>query len=149
MKKKIVLCCLFVVMTLLVLPIMSANSTFKEQPTVQNIGAEKQGCMVQEKPDAMVGMGYLLIHVFTYTPGIGIQPYQGATVNVRGFLYSYNGTTDEGGDCLFNVHTKLFRAKLYFVKVSIFSQDRLVTKRDSIYIQPRQILYKEFLFVVL
>lgn len=56
MKKKIVVCCLFVVMTLLVLPIMSANSTFKEQPTVQNIGAEKQGCMVQEKPDARYGI---------------------------------------------------------------------------------------------
>jgi len=64
MKKKIVVCCLFVVMMLLVLPIMSANSTFKKQPTVQNIGAEKQGCMVQEKLDAMLGMGYLLIHLF-------------------------------------------------------------------------------------
>jgi len=149
MKKKIGVFCLFVVMMLLVLPIISANSTFKQQPTVQNIGAKKQGCMVQEKPEAIVGMGYLLIHVFTYTPGIGIKPYRGATVNVRGFLFSYNGTTDEGGDSLFIVHTKLFRAKLYFIKVSIFSQDRLVTKRTSIFIQSRQILYKEFLFVVL
>lgn len=149
MKKKIGVFCLFVVMMLLVLPIISANSTFKQQPTVQNIGAKKQGCMVQEKPEAIVGKGYLLIHVFTYTPGIGIKPYQGATVNVRGFLYSYNGTTDEWGDCLFNVHTKLFRAKLYFIKVSILSHDREVTRRNSIYIQTRQLLYKEFLFVVL
>lgn len=136
-------------MTLLATPSSSAYNTFKEQPILGNIDAEKQGCMEQEKPEAMLGKGYLLMHVFTYTPGTGFHAYAGATVNVRGFLYSYNGTTDEDGDCLFNVHTDLLRAKLYFVKVSIFSQDRLVTKRTSIFIQPRQILYKEFLFVVL
>ena len=131
MKKKIVMFCFFVVMILWVIPVVTSNSNITEQP------------------ESIAGMGYLLIHVFTYTPGSGFHPYQGANISIRGFLYSYNGTTDEDGDCFFTVHTKLFKAKIYFVKVSIDSQDRLVTKRDFIYMLPRQIEYKEFLFLVL
>ena len=131
MKKKIVMFCFFVVMILWVLPVVVSNSNITKQP------------------ERVAGMGYLVIHVYTYTPGSGFHPYQGANISIRGFLYSYNGTTDADGDCFFTVHTRLFKAKIYFVKVSIDSQDRLVTKRDFIYILPRQIEEKEFLFLVL
>jgi len=53
-KKKIVVCCLLVVMTLLVIPSSSAYSTFKEQSTLRNINAEKQGWTEQEKPDTVL-----------------------------------------------------------------------------------------------
>lgn len=131
MKKKIVMFCFFVVTILWVLPVVASINT------------------VTEQPENIAGMGYLIIHVFTYTPGSGFHPYQGANISIRGLLYSYNGTTDTNGDCFFNVHTKLFRAKIYFVKVSIDVQDRLVTRRDFISVLPREIEYKEFLFVVL
>ena len=149
MKKKLVFFCFFVVMMLMVIPVVSSNSNVKEQQSVHDKEIELQDCLVQEKPAAMLVTGYLLIHVYTYTPGAGFHPYPGANISVRGFLYSYNGSTDEMGDCLLKVHTNLFRAKTYFVKVSILSHDRLVTKRYSIFIEPRQIIYKEFLFIVL
>jgi hypothetical protein len=147
-EKNIVVFCFFVVVMLLVPPVVVSSSFSKDQSVVQNIDTKKQGCEAERPSERTLGKGYLLIHVFTYTPGSGFHPYHGANISIRGILYSYNGTTDEDGDCFFTVHTKLFRAKIYFVKVSIVSQERVTTKRDFIYMLPRQIEYKEFLFVV-
>jgi hypothetical protein len=133
----------------MVLPLITSNSVLAEQQTALNTNVEKQGDIVQEKPESLLLTGYLLIHVYTYSPGVGFQPYHGANISVKGGLYSYNGTTDDMGDFLFNVHTNLFRAKIYFIKVSILPQDRLLTRRSSILIGLRQIVYKEFLFIVL
>ena len=129
MKRKIKLCCLFVIMVLVVTPIVASNSTTSGQQ------------------ESILGKGYLLIHVFSFTPGSGFHPYQGANISVRGFLYSYNGTTDEYGDCLFTVFTKLFRAKIYFIKITIDLPDRVVTRRDVVYMSLREIEYKEYLFI--
>jgi hypothetical protein len=150
MKKKIVMFCLFVIMMLMMIPSISALPIPKEQSTVRHTkDSEKQDSFIQENPEQPLGTGYLLIHVFAFTPGMGIYSYKGAVVNVRGFLYSYNGTTDNNGDILFTVHTRLFRPKMYLVKVSVISNDRLVSKINSIFIERQQIAYKEFLFVVL
>jgi hypothetical protein len=116
-------------MVLVVTPIVASNSTTSGQQ------------------ESILGKGYLLIHVFSFTPGSGFHPYQGANISVRGFLYSYNGTTDEYGDCLFTVFTKLFRAKIYFIKITIDLLDRVVTRRDIVYMSLREIEYKEYLFI--
>ena len=63
-------------MTLLVIPSSSAYSTFKEQSTLRNIDAKKRGWIEQEKPETMVGKGYLLINAFTYTTDISIPAYE-------------------------------------------------------------------------
>jgi hypothetical protein len=149
MKKKMIFFCFFAVAMLMALPIVSSNSVFTEKHTIQNIDVEKQGSITDEKPVILLLTGYLLIHVDTWSPGVGIHSYPGANITVKGFLYSYNGTTDETGDCLFKIHTNLFRTKVYFIKVSIYPQDRVLTKRESILIGPRQIVYKQFLFIVL
>lgn len=146
MKKKQVYFCIFAVLVLSVLPVGSAINTHTEDQILTNrVDTEE----VKDSLDPPLFTGYLLIHVYTYTPGVGFEPYEGANITVKGFLYSYNGQTDEAGDCLFKVHTNLFRPKKYHVKVSIAPDDWLHTKRISFFIQPRQILYKEFLFIVL
>jgi hypothetical protein len=129
MKKKIGIFCFFVIMALLMLPVVASYDTNKEYP------------------ECPLNSGYLVIHVSTYTPGEGFHPYQGANISIRGLFYSYNGTTDKDGDCFFTVHTKLFRVKIYFAKVSIISHENVVTKRDFIYMLPREIEYKEYLFI--
>jgi len=149
MKKKIELFCFFVITVLMILPVVSSYSLVSEKQSFVISGIEKQNSNVQEKPASAEITGYLLIHVSAYTPGEGLHPFMGANISVRGFLFRYSGITDERGDCLFQVHTKLFRAKRYFIKVSIPPEDWLHTKINSIYIQPRQIVYKDFLFVVL
>ncbi len=149
MKKKIMICCFFVLTVLMVLPVVSSLSLVSEQQPLTTSAVEKQNCDAQEKPVPVVLTGYLLIHVSVYTPGEGLHPYAGANISVKGLFFSYNGQTDEQGDCLFQVHTKLLRAKLYFIKVSIPPGDLLHTKINSIYIQSRQIVYKDFLFIVL
>ncbi|HWR27757.1 MAG TPA: hypothetical protein VN377_04905 [Candidatus Thermoplasmatota archaeon] len=149
MKKKIVVFCFFVLMVLMILPVVTSYCVVSERQPFMARVSEKQDSDVQEKPVPMELIGYLLIHVSVYTPGEGLHPYVGANISVKGFFFSYNGQTDERGDCLFQVHTKLFRAKLYFIKVSIPPGDWLHKKLNSIYIQPQQIVYKDFLFVVL
>jgi hypothetical protein len=146
MMKKQVYFCIFAVFVLLILPVGSALNTSLEE---QSITGHVDTSEVNGSFDPPLFTGYLLIHVYTYTAGVGFEPYEGANVTVKGFLYSYTGQTDENGDYLFNVHTNLFRPKKYFVKVSISPDDWLHTKRISFFIQPRQILYKEFLFIVL
>lgn len=149
MKKKIMVFCFFVITVLMVLPVVSSYSVESEQQAFMASAVEKQNSAAKEKPVPAELTGYLLIHVSVYTPGEGLHPYMGANISVRGFLFRYSGVTDERGDCLFQVHAKLFRAKRYFIKVSIPPEDWLHTKINSIYIQPRQIVYKDFLFVVL
>jgi hypothetical protein len=151
MKKKNLIFCLFAVFVLTVLPVVSSSSTITELRTVQRTDVEKIISQVEEKPATAELTGYLLVHVNSWQLGSGFpgfQPYPGANVSARGFLYSYNGTTDENGDCLLRLHTNLIRAKMYFIKVSIFSNERLVTRRTSIFIEPRDIIYKEFLFII-
>jgi hypothetical protein len=131
MKRKIGLLCLFVVMILLVVPNIVSSDAISAQP------------------EPTLGIGYLIIHVFTFTPGSGFHPYQGANISLRGFFFSYNGSTDENGDCFFTVHTNLLRPKVYFAKISIETQNRVMMKRDLITMFPRQIEYKNYLFIVL
>jgi hypothetical protein len=149
MKKKIMLFCFFVLAVLMVLPAVSSYSTVSEQQPSLASAVEKKNSDVKENPVPAVLTGFLLIHVSAYTPGQGLHPYMGANISVKGLFFSYNGQTDERGDCLFQVHSKLFRAKLYFIKVSIPPEDWLHTKINSIYIEPRQVVYKDFLFIVL
>lgn len=149
MKKKLLFFCFLAVMTLLALPVTSIAAPYHElqplfQSTTQPPNDDGQGTL-----DSPWFTGYLLIRVLTYSPGEGIHPYERANITVRGLFYSYNGQTDETGDCLFKLHTNLFRPKKYFVRVSIPPDDWFHTKRVTFFIEPRQIIYREFLFVVL
>jgi hypothetical protein len=148
MKKQQVLLCLAAVVLLVILPIGGATSTVQNQLKSQT-NSQKSEEMEHVFFDSPLFTGYLLIHVYTYSPGVGIEPCVGANVTARGLLYSYQGQTDDSGDCLLQVHTNLFRAKRYMVKVSIEPGDWLHTRRISVFLQPRQIMYKEFLFVAL
>lgn len=150
MKKKIVLVCFFsVTMTLLMLPIAPIAAIETDNPSTQMSLDNFQNYAKEETLDSPLRMGYILIHVAAFTPGNGIRPYQGANISVRGLFYSYTGETDESGDCLLKVHTNLFRPIHYRVKVSIPPGDWLHTKRISFFMQPREVVYKQFLFIVL
>lgn len=150
MKKKIGMFCLFVTTMLLIIPVISALDLPKERLMFTGaVDNEKQDLVLRANPKPEIVIGYLLIHVFAFTPGMGVYSYKGAVVNVKGFLYSYNGTTDDNGEILFSVHSNLFRPKIYFVKISIFSNDRLVSKINSVLIHWQQVVYKDFLFVIL
>lgn len=134
-KNKVVFGVLFLL--LLVLPLVSASGIPPEEKS-------------NEDPVAPLELtGYLLIHVSVYTPGEGLHPYMGANISVKGLFHKYNGQTDERGDCLFQLHSRLFRPKLYFIKVSIPPADLLHTKINSMYMQTGQIVYRDYLFVVL
>ena len=135
MKKNTMICgC---ILMLMVLPIVSASGNGVDQKP-----SEESATPVELK-------GYLLIHVSVYTPGEGLHPYMGANISVKGFFYKYSGQTDERGDCLFQLHSRLFRPKLYFIKVSIPPADLMHTKINSMYMQTGQIVYRDYLFVVL
>jgi hypothetical protein len=86
--------------------------------------------------------------VFAFTPGQGIHPYKGANITARGLFHSYNGTTDEKGVCVLKVHAPFFRTKLYFVKVSIISHNRVVTKIAFLHTRALRLAYEGFLFFV-
>jgi hypothetical protein len=148
MKKHHVLLCLAAVVLLVTLPIGEATSTVQNQSMLQK-SSQQSDESEQVFFDSPLFTGYILIHVYTYSPGVGIAPCVGANVTARGFLYSYQGQTDDSGDCLLQVHTNLFRAKRYVVKVSVEPGDWLHTRRITVLLQPRQILYKEFLFIAL
>ena len=121
-------------------PAMSASTFVKEQSANHKIAVEK--------PETTLGFGYLLVHVFAFTRGMGFYPYQGAFVTVKGFLNSYNGTTDENGDIVFMVQTKLFRPKLYFITVIVNASNRQMTRMSSVFVEWKQIVYKDFLFLI-
>jgi len=147
MKKKIELFCLFLITIVMIPPAVSSSSLVSEQQGVMT--STDEYFVYQEKPISSVLTGYLLIHVSVYAPGEGLHPYVGANISVKGLFYKYTGQTDERGDCLFQLHTKLFRPKLYFIKVSIPPENWLHTKINSVYLQSGQVVYKDFLFVVL
>lgn len=149
MKEKIVFFCFAVIALMIILPAFTSYSLAREQHPLYDSELSKQKFIIQEDPVSTEITGYLLVHVSAYTPGEGLRPYTGANISVRGFFFSYSGETDEQGDCLFQIHTRLFRAKLYFIKVSIPPNDWLHTKINSIYIEPREIVYRDFLFIVL
>jgi hypothetical protein len=133
----------------MILPAVSSSSLVSEQQGVMTSTTVNENFVEQEKPMPSMLTGYLLIHVSVYTPGEGLHPYVGANISVNGLFYKYTGQTDERGDCLFQLHTKLFRPKLYFIKVSIPPENWLHTKINSVYLQSGQVVYKDFLFVVL
>ena len=134
-KNKVIFGVLFLL--LLVLPLVSASGMPLDQKSNENSVAPLELT------------GYLLIHVSVYTPGERLHPYMGANISVKGFFHKYTGQTDERGDCLFQLHSRLFRPKLYFIKVSIPPADLLHTKINSMYMQTGQIVYRDYLFVVL
>jgi hypothetical protein len=135
MKKNRVICG-FILM-LMVLPVVSVSGIDVNQKSSE------------ESTTPLELTGYLLLHVSVYTPGEGLHPFLGANITVKGLFYKYAGQTDERGDCLFQLHSRLFRPKLYFIKVSIPPEDWLHTKINSMYIQAGQIVYRDYLFVVL
>ncbi len=139
MKKKMGMICFVVILMLLMVPAISALDMQKDS---------KKHNSTTQNSQTKVGIGYLLVHVLAFTPGTGFHPYKGAVVTVKGFLYSYNGTTDENGDILFSVQTKLFRPKVYFVKASVMSNNRTVSRINTVMIHWQQIVYKDFLFLV-
>ncbi len=149
MRKKIGVCCLLGILLIVCLPVVSSDSLMMKQTSHALPGDELSLSDNQVTSSAPVLTGYLLIHVSVYTPGQGMHPFVGANISVKGLFYKYNGQTDDQGDCLFQLHTKLFRTKLYFIKVSILPGDLLHTKINSLYIQSRQVVYKDFLFIAL
>jgi hypothetical protein len=149
MRKKIGLFCFFVVLLFVGLPLVSSEHLVTNQQVLVSSLDDSASYDVAELSNPVEIIGYLLIHVSVYTPGEGLQPYTGANISVKGLFYKYNGQTDEQGDCLFQLHTRIFRSKLYFIKVSIPPDDLLHTKLNTLYIQSRQIVYRDYLFVVL
>ncbi len=149
MWKKIGVCCVISVLLIVCLPMASSDNVMMKQTSRTLPGDEVPYNENQMTSSAALLTGYLLIHVSVYTPGQGMRPFVGANISVKGLFYKYSGQTDEQGDCLFQLHTKLFRTKLYFIKVSIPPGDLLHTKINSVYIQSRQVVYKDFLFIAL
>lgn len=146
MQKKIGFFCLFVTLLFVCLAFAPSDCISAKSQTSTTSGPETLDHNTQ-KPMGMTG--YLLVHVSVYTPGKGIRPYAGANVTMKGLFFSYQGTTDEQGDCLLQVHTHLLRGKRYIVKVSIPPANLLHTKINSLVIEPTEIVYKDFLFIVL
>ncbi len=135
--KKIGVVCSVLFLMLMVLPVASAYGVVPEQKTPE------------DSPVPLELTGYLLIHVSVYTPGEGLHPFTGANISVKGLFHQYSGQTDERGDCLFQLHSRLFRPKLYFIKVTIPPADFLHTKFNTMYMQTGQIVYRDYLFVSL
>jgi hypothetical protein len=146
MNKKIMICCLLLLLTILA-PLSSAVPALTDQQLRQQTVLSPQR-VLQDNPIGILRKAYIVIYVVTFTPGKGIQPCQGADIHLRGFLHSYNGTTNEMGIYLFAVHTSLLREKIYLATVNIVLQNNTVTKRGFIRLHARQIIYKGFLFVV-
>ncbi len=135
--KKIGVVCSVLFLMLMVLPVVSVYGMVPEQKTTEDSSAPLELT------------GYLLIHVSAYTPGQGLHPYMGANISVKGLFHQYSGQTDDRGDCLFQLHSRLFRPKLYFIKVTIPPADLLHTKFNTMYMQTGQIVYRDYLFVAL
>lgn len=148
MKKKIVACCLLISLLLVVTPLVSAIETFEGQPTILQKDIKEQRIALNEKQPSSLGNGYLLFLVFAFTPRQGISPYKGANVTAKSLFHSYNGTTDANGVCIFKVQAPLLREKLFFLKVSIISNNRVISRIAFIHMKALQISYKTFLFLV-
>lgn|GEM_PF-1405928 len=149
MRKTIGILCLIVVLMFVCLPIAASDCFIPKPEAVLPVGTTTQHCDIRRISKSTEITAYLLIHVSLYTLGKGIRPYEGANISVRGLFFSYLGTTNDQGDCLFQVHTHLLRGKRYVVKVSIPPADWLHTKINTLILKPRGIIYKDFLFIVL
>ncbi len=149
MKKKILGFCFFIMIVFMVLPVASSYPMGSSLQSAPSSLVQTQSSNEQETPMPLELTGYLLIHVSVYTPGVGLHPYDGANITIKGLFYQYSGRTDDKGDCLFQLHSRLFRPKLYLIKVTIPPEDWMHTKINSLYIQTGQIVYRDYLFVVL
>jgi hypothetical protein len=149
MRKKIVVYCFFMIMVLMISPVVSSYSLVADQQPLFDQSSDTQQLEVQETLAPAGFSGFLLIQVMMYSVDDGLHPYEGANISVRGLFYSYKGQTDENGTCLFQVHTHLFRAKRYFVKVTIEPKDWKHTRFTSINMEPWEIYYRQFLFLEL
>lgn len=141
--------CFFMLTMLMAAPVVSSYSLVVDPQVQFNRSVENQQAEVQESPEPTGFFGFLLIHVMIYTSDDGLRPYEGANISAKGLFYSYKGQTDENGTCLFQVHTPFFRAKRYFVKVTIEPEDWLHKRFASIYVEPWEVIYREFLFIEL
>jgi len=149
MKKKILVFCFFIMSVMMMLPMATSYPVVSPQQSTLISATDTQSFNEHETPMPLELTGYLLIHVSVYTPGEGLHPYTGANITIKGLFYQYTGQTDDKGDCLFQLHSKLFRPKLYFIKVTIPPGNWMHTKINSLYIQTGQIVYRDYLFVVL
>ena len=140
MNKKIITGSLFLILTFMITPIVSAYNPIAEQPIIPQT--------TTETPEGTLGMATIVVFVLTYTPEQGLQPCQGADIHLRGFLHSYNGTTNEKGIHIFIVQSKLHRERHYIATASIQSQNQTMMRIGFISLRSRQVIYKGFLFVV-
>jgi hypothetical protein len=147
MKKKIMMFSLFTLATLLSASLVSASTISLEQRGIKAATVASQREQASEAPQGVIRTAYLVVFVITFTPGAGIQPCPGAEVRVRGLLHSYNGTTDDKGLHLFAVHTSFLREKLYFITVSMVSQDHVVKRTAFLHLRSWQVVYRAFLFL--
>jgi len=146
MNKKIIICSLLVLVTILA-PLASAVPACTEQQLVKPAALSPQ-LLLQEKPEGILRTAYILVFVVSFTPGKGIQPCQGADIHLRGLLHSYRGTTNETGIYLFAVHTSFLREKYYLATVSMVFQNHTVTKIGFVHLKARQIAAKGFLYIL-
>jgi hypothetical protein len=147
MKKKIMMFSLFTLLTFMITPLVSASGIFTAQPIINQTATTQQEEPATETPEGIIRTAYLIIFVVTFTPGSGVQPCPGAEIHIRGLFHSYNGTTDDKGLHLFKVRTSFLREKLYFVTVSMVSQDHVVKRTAFLHFRPWQIVLKAFLFL--
>jgi hypothetical protein len=144
MKKIGIIYCFLLSLILIATPLISATGLPKN--SFQAPAGDVQLSDSGEGQPSAIGGGYLLLLVFTYAPGKGINPYQGANITVRGLFHSYNGTTDQNGICLLKVRSPLLHEKIYFVKTSIISNNRTISRHAVLEIRGPRISYKGFLF---
>ncbi|MBN2600229.1 MAG: hypothetical protein JXA75_06790 [Candidatus Thermoplasmatota archaeon] len=149
MMKKIVVYVVFMLAMLMMVPAASSYGVVTDQHALFDRSVDTQQVEVQETAAPAGFSGFLLIHVMMYSLDDGLHPCEGANISVRGLFHSYKGQTDENGTCLFQVHTHLFRTKRYFVQVTIEPKDWKHIRFASIYMEPWEILYREFLFLEL
>jgi hypothetical protein len=147
MTKKIVVYCLLVSLVFIMTPLVSAMRSIEGQSPVVNINYEQQSVALDEKQGASIRNGYLLLLVFVYTPGQGVSPYAGANITARSLLHRYNGTTDSSGVCVIKVRAPLLREKVFFIKVSVVSEDGHARSRIAFMsMKAWHIAYRIFLF---
>jgi hypothetical protein len=147
MKKKIVIYCLLVGLVFVMTPLVSAVQSIQGQSTLLKPSLEQQSLAIDEKQGSSIRNGYLLLLVFKYTPGQGVSPYAGANITARSLLHHYNGTTDNNGVCVIKMQAPLLREKLFFIKVTIVSGDRTVSRIAFMPMRAFHIAYKVFLFL--
>jgi hypothetical protein len=147
MKKKIMMVSLLALMLLVVAPVASAGAPITEQSVGTRAAIAQQTDTGSGTPAGVLRTAYLIVFALTFTPGSGVQPYQGAEIRVRSLFHSYNGTTDEKGLHLFAVRTSFLREKAFFVSVKITIGDHVAKRTAFLHLRSWQIAYKTFLFL--